>query len=164
MVPALRRDHRLLNLGEKLLAIHQGPSKLLELAQTTWAVDLLDVVAAARTSDPGFHQPQNPLHPQPLGGLVLRTHSGVSNDGHDPIQAEGLAGGFAAGEPPFPRLSSGSGFFQALRLASTARLVLYVSLCEHRSWPDSRPNAHPIGTSMLLSGVGSGYMVMPSSA
>ena len=46
MVPALRRDHRLLNLGEMLLAIHQGQSKLLELAQTTGAVDLQDVVAA----------------------------------------------------------------------------------------------------------------------
>ena len=40
----------------------------------------------------------------PLGGLVLRTHSGVSDDGYGPIHAEGLAGGFAAGEPPFPKL------------------------------------------------------------
>jgi hypothetical protein len=55
----------------------------------------------------------------PLGGLVLRAHSGVSDDGHDPIHAEGLAGGFAAVEPPFPRVSSGSGDFQALRLVTT---------------------------------------------
>jgi hypothetical protein len=55
----------------------------------------------------------------PLGGLVLRAHSGVSDDGHDPSQAEGLAGGFAAVEPPFPRLSSGSSNFQILCLFAT---------------------------------------------
>jgi hypothetical protein len=58
----------------------------------------------------------------PLGGLVLRAHSGVSDDSHDPIHAEGLAGGFAAVEPPFPRLSSGNGNFQALRLPATGQL------------------------------------------
>jgi hypothetical protein len=60
----------------------------------------------------------------PLGGLVLRAHSGVSDDGHDPSQAEGLAGGFAAVEPPFPRLSSGSSNFQILRLSATGWLMI----------------------------------------
>ena len=58
----------------------------------------------------------------PLGGLVLRTHSGVSDDGYGPIHAEGLADRFAAEEPPFPKLSLVRRNFQALRLPATVRL------------------------------------------
>ena len=66
----------------------------------------------------------------PLGGLVLRTHSGVSDDGYGPIHAEGLADRFAAEEPPFPKLSLVRRNFQALRWATTARLMI-----SGKTWP-----------------------------
>ena len=59
----------------------------------------------------------------PLGGLVLRAHSGVSDDGYGPIHAEGLADRFAAEEPPFPKLSLVRRNFQALRLPATVWLT-----------------------------------------
>ena len=72
----------------------------------------------------------------PLGGLVLRTHSGVSDDGYGPIHAEGLADRFAAEEPPFPKLSLVRRNFQALRLPTTVSICVCGGLpgIGHRMW------------------------------
>jgi hypothetical protein len=64
MVAALRRDQRLLDLGHKLLAIHQAQSKIPEVAQVTGTDDLQHVNAPDHALVPGFHQTQNQPHPQ----------------------------------------------------------------------------------------------------
>jgi hypothetical protein len=63
MVPALRRNDRLLNLGQKLSAVRQGHAQIREIAQITGTLDLQHIDAAARTIRPDFHQAQNQPHP-----------------------------------------------------------------------------------------------------
>src|SRR4051794_25518332 len=63
MVPALRPNHRLLDLSQQLSAVRQRQSQSRKVAQITRADDLQYVDAAARTIDSGFHQAQNPPHP-----------------------------------------------------------------------------------------------------
>jgi hypothetical protein len=63
MVPALRRDHRMLNLGQKLSAIRQAQAQIREIAQITGALDLQHVDTAVRTIGPDFYQAQNQPHP-----------------------------------------------------------------------------------------------------
>jgi hypothetical protein len=64
MLAALRRNDGLLNLGYKLLAIHQAQAKIPEVAQVTGTDDLQHVDAPDHSLNPGFHQTQNQPHPQ----------------------------------------------------------------------------------------------------
>jgi hypothetical protein len=60
MVSALRGDDRLLNAGQKLLALRERQTQIREIAQITGAVKLQNVNAARRTLGPTLHQAQNP--------------------------------------------------------------------------------------------------------
>ena len=62
MVPALRRDNRLLNPGQKLLAFCVRQSQSRQIPEITGAVDLQHVDAARRTVGPALHQAQYPSH------------------------------------------------------------------------------------------------------
>ena len=62
MVPALGCDDFLLNKSDKLLALRQGQTQIRDVAKITEAVDRHHVNATARSTDPGFHQAQNPPH------------------------------------------------------------------------------------------------------
>lgn len=54
MIPALGRDHRLLNLGQQAVVVRNAQAEIREVAKISGAVALQYIDASARTIDPRF--------------------------------------------------------------------------------------------------------------